>query len=103
MKNFGILSQRKCIGVKIKDFKKDEQSIECQCGCCKLNITLFNWEEDEVGISFSSNYLGKQNSRFKALLNCLKGKEIAYAELLLEKQEAINYFEKVLKMLKEEK
>lgn len=91
--------------MSLQDYKKGEEIVECECGCCKVVIDLFDWtdKKDEVGISFVSSYLGNKRSKFKAILNCLKkNKETYYAEVLIDKEKAIVFFENVLRMLKDE-
>ena len=86
---------------------KEEKIIECECGCQKLVVDLFNWDNDnddeDVGISFVSSYLGNKRSKLKALWKCLRNEETYYAEVLMSREKAINFFEKVLEMLKKEK
>lgn len=90
--------------MSLQDYKKGEEIIECECGCCKVVVDLFDWtdKKDEVGISFVSSYLGNKRSKFKAILNCLKNKETYYAEALIDREKAIIFFENVLRMLKDE-
>ena len=84
---------------------KEEKIIECECGCQKLVVDLFNWgnDDEDVGISFVSSYLGNKRSKLRALWKCLRNKETYYAEVLMSREKAINFFEKVLEMLKKEK
>lgn len=90
--------------MSLQDYKKGEKIIECECGCSKIVVDLFDWndKEDEVGISFTSNYLGNKRNKLKALLNCFKNKETYYAEVLINRGRAIRFFEEVLEMLKDE-
>ncbi len=90
--------------MRLQDYKKGEKIIECECGCSKIVVDLFDWndKEDEVGISFTSSYLGNKRNKLKALLNCLKNKETYYAEVLIDRERAIKFFEEVLEMLKDE-
>lgn len=90
--------------MSLQDYKKGEEIIECECGYCKVVVDLFDWtdKKDEVGISFVSSYLGNKRNKFKAILNCLKNKETYYAEALMDKEKAIDFFESVLRMLKNE-
>ncbi len=52
--------------MSLQDYKKGEEIVECECGCCKVVVDLFDWtdKKDEVGISFVSSYLGNKRSKF---------------------------------------
>lgn len=88
--------------------EQKETSIECSCRCCKLNFEINDWTIDENRcldyiFSFTSNYLGKKNGRLRAMWKALLGKETYYAELCTNKEEAVNFLETALKMIKESK
>lgn len=89
--------------MSLKNYKKGEEIVECECGCCKVIVDLYDWldKKDEVGISFVSSYLGNRRNKLRAIWNCLKNKETYYAEALVNREEAIDFFERVLRMLKE--
>lgn len=79
----------------LKDWKRI--SLPCKCRCC--SIVVEDYQDGEVGITFESSYLEKQNGRFKRAWNALTNKETIYAEVIISKKEAINFFKKGLELL----
>ena len=68
----------------MREVKKFEKYLECDCGCTTLRITEYDWGNDiQVSFDFLTNYLSN------------------YAEVLVSKEKAINYLEDVLKCLKD--
>ena len=86
----------------MREAKKFEKYLECDCGCTTLRITEYDWGNDiQVSFDFLTNYLSKENGKLKRIINCERDKETYYAEVLVSKEEAINFLEDVLKCLKE--
>lgn len=87
----------------MKEIKKFEKYLECDCGCTTLRITEYDWDNNDIQISFDflTNYLSKENGKLKRIINCARDKETYYAEVLVSKEKAINFLEDVLKCLKE--
>ena len=88
--------------------KRSISEIECTCRCSKLNFEVEEWtgKIDEGRIidytfSFTSNFLGKSNGRLRAVWNALLGKEVYYAEVCCDKEEAVRFLEESLRMIKE--
>ena len=83
--------------------------IDCECRCCKLEFTVdeYEWGDNsflsDYTFSFNSNYLGKQNSRWRAAWNALTGKETIYSELCTTKAQARKFLEECLKLVEESK
>lgn len=73
-------------------------SLPCVCRCC--SVVVEDYRDGEVGISFESNYLGRQNGRLKRIWKALTDKEICYAETINYKKDVIHFLEETLKMLK---
>ena len=91
----------------MRHHKRDHTEIECNCRCSKLNFEVEEWGDKDSGkatdyiFSFTSNYLGKQNSRLRAVWKALLGKEVYYAEVCCDKEEAVKFLEESLRMIKE--
>ena len=77
---------------------KKTVEMDCECGCCSIKVEDF--DEEVVGITFQTSYLGRQNGRIKCAFNALTGKETCYAETINCKKDVIHFLEKTLKMLK---
>ena len=79
--------------------------IDCECRCCKLEFIVDEWDCDlllpDYTFSFSTSYLGKQNSRWRAAWNALTGKETIYSELCTTKAQARKFLEECLKLVEE--
>ena len=88
-------------------YKRNHTEIECKCRCSKLNFEAEEWGDKDngkitdVSFSFTSNYLGKQNSRLRAVWKALLGKEVYYAEVCCDKEEAVKFLEESLRIIKE--
>lgn len=86
---------------------RNHTEIECKCRCSKLNFEVEEWGDKDSGkitdvtFSFTSNYLGKQNLRLRAVWKALLGKEVYYAEVCCDKEEAVKFLEESLRMIKE--
>ena len=87
--------------------KRNHTEIECNCRCSKLNFEVEEWGDKgsgkitDVNFSFTSNFLGKSNGRLRAVWKALLGKEVYYAEICCDKEEAIKFLEESLRMIKE--
>ena len=73
------------------------ESIKCECGLEQLDVSLFS--DGDVAFSIMSSFLGKENSIWKSIWNVLKRKEVYYAEVILAKEKAIQFFEDCIKMI----
>ena len=73
-------------------------SLPCVCRCC--SVVVEDYRDGEVGISFESDYLGRQNGSFKRAWKALTDKETCYAETINYKKDVIHFLEETLKMLK---
>ena len=77
---------------------KKTVEMDCECGCCSIKVEDF--DEEVVGITFQTSYLGRQNGRIKRAFKALTGKETCYAETVNYKKDVIHFLEETLKMLK---
>lgn len=77
---------------------KKTVEMDCECGCCSIKVEDF--DEEVVGITFQTSYLGRQNGRIRRALEALVGKETRYAETINYKKDVIRFLEETLKMLK---
>ena len=82
------------------DVKVGKKSVEmdCECGCCSIKVE--DCDDNVVGITFQTSYLGRQNGRIKRAFKALTGKETCYAETINYKEDVIHFLEETLKMLK---
>ena len=46
----------------MKEIKKLEKYLECDCGCTILRITEYDWDNNDIQVSFDflTNYLSKK-------------------------------------------
>lgn len=85
-----------------------EKTIKCTCGCTALNlIDYLDYDDipdnDQVEIIFSSNYLDKENGKWRAIKEILKNRDICYAGVMLTREDAIKFFEDCAQFLRENK
>ena len=73
-------------------------SLPCTYRCC--SVVVEDYQDGHVGISFESDYLNRQNGRFKRAWKALTDKEIVYAESLNKKEDIIKFLEDTLALLK---
>lgn len=73
-------------------------SLPCMCRCC--SVVIEDYLDGDVGISFESSYLNKQNGRIKRAWKALTDKETVYAESLNKKEDVIKFLEDTLALLK---
>ena len=77
---------------------KKTVEMDCECGCCSIKVEDF--DEEVVGITFQTGYLGRQNGRVRRAFKALTDKETCYAETINYKKDVIHFLEETLKMLK---
>lgn len=83
-----------------RDVRVGKKTVEmdCECDCCSIKVEAF--DENVAGITFQTNYLGRQNGCIKRAFKALIGKETCYAEAINYKKDVIHFLEETLKMLK---
>lgn len=91
---------------KYKDWIENEISIDCNCGCNRLLITKSKHDKyidpENISISFVNNYLASDTNRFQRAWRELRGKRTYYAEVILTSEDAIEFLENAIKMIKGE-
>jgi hypothetical protein len=89
---------------KYSDHIENEVSIDCTCGCCRVNVLKYDWDDEDypenVSISFTNNYLAENTNRFQRAWRELMGKRVYHAEACCTTEDAIKFLEDALKMLK---
>ena len=73
-------------------------SLPCICRCC--SVVIEDYQDGDVEISFESDYLNKQNGRFKRAWKALTDKETVYAAAFNKKEDVIKFLEDALALLK---